>query len=225
MTLADWAANTNGKFRLTPKTKGALASDAYLHVTYDVDSFSTGRRYPQLLISDRSWPVQENLANGATIVVETINESPVDLEVQLCDHRTWEVNDQRPRWDLHHLESGGSRFLAPVPELIDRAGRDRMNRYDVYACTERVYVLLDGAPFGCVQPTPGVMPAGPATVTFGQVLYHSGADLSPWNAFHEEHEKIMTGRHWDNLGFSSNVPAPAWDENRFPCVPASARMD
>jgi hypothetical protein len=225
VTIADWAADTNGKFRLTPKTKGALAADSYLHATFDVDSFTTGRRYAQVLISDQSSPVQDNLAKGSTVVVETINESPVELQVQLCDHRTWEVNKQCPHWNLYNQGTGASAYLAPVPELIDQAGGDWMNHYEVYVSTQRVYVMFDGAPFGCVQLTPGVMPAAPVTVTYGQVLYHSGVDLSPWNRFHLANQQVMTNKHWDNLGFSSKVAPPAWDENRFPCVPASARVD
>ncbi|MBX7098530.1 MAG: hypothetical protein K1X89_12535 [Myxococcaceae bacterium] len=221
VTFADWAADTNGKFRLTPKTKGTMAAASFLHTTFEVDWFSTGRRYPQVLISDRSWPVQDNLAAGTTIIVQTIGDGPVDLQVQLCDHRTWDVNNQCPRWDLYHLKSGATSFLAPNPEMIDQAGGDRVSRVDVYASTQRVYVFFGGQPYGCVDLPAGKFPAGPATVTFGNVLYHSGVDLGSWATHWIDHQQVMSSRHWDNLGFSSGVAEPAWDTNRFPCVPAS----
>jgi hypothetical protein len=36
--------------------------------------------------------------------------------------------------------------------------------------------------------------------------------------FHHAHLPNLTRRHFDNLGFSAHVPAPAWDENVLPCV-------
>ena len=65
------------------------------------------------------------------------------------------------------------------------------------------------------------MPEGnyKVTVTFGDVLYHSGVDVSdPPYSFHEQHRKLVTRRHFDELGFKSAVAAPAWDETRLPCA-------
>jgi hypothetical protein len=53
------------------------------------------------------------------------------------------------------------------------------------------------------------------------VLYHSGADLEAWYPFHLAKLHNVTSRHYSNLAFSSNVPAPIWDESRIPCVAAS----
>jgi hypothetical protein len=64
------------------------------------------------------------------------------------------------------------------------------------------------------------MIAGPTTVTIGDVLYHSGVDDVQWSPFHDEHLHIETRRHFDDFGFSSGVPAPAWDEERMPCATA-----
>jgi hypothetical protein len=36
--------------------------------------------------------------------------------------------------------------------------------------------------------------------------------------FHKEHMQVEQRRHFDNLGFSSGVAAPTWDEKRFPCA-------
>jgi hypothetical protein len=74
---------------------------------------------------------------------------------------------------------------------------------------------LDGQPYGCADlPTTGV-PKGTVTVTFGDVMYHSGVDAL--FTFTQKHYHFDTVRHFDNLGFKSHVAAPAWDEARFPC--------
>jgi hypothetical protein len=75
-------------------------------------------------------------------------------------------------------------------------------------------------PYGCVDLPAGKIAAGPATVTFGDVLYHSGVDLADWYPYHRTHMQTETSRHFSNLGFSSNAPAPQWNEMRIPCVAA-----
>jgi hypothetical protein len=63
------------------------------------------------------------------------------------------------------------------------------------------------------------MPAGPVTVTFGDVLYHSGIDVTdPPFVFHRAHQYTETRRHFDEIGFKSGVPAPLWDEAKLPCT-------
>jgi hypothetical protein len=64
-------------------------------------------------------------------------------------------------------------------------------------------------------PATGV-PSGPVTVTWGDVLYHSAVDRTM--KFHAAHLRLDTRRHYDNLGFSSGLPAPGWDESRLPCA-------
>jgi hypothetical protein len=64
----------------------------------------------------------------------------------------------------------------------------------------------------------GKLPAGSGTVTFGDVLYHSTADLEPWQPFYMSRYHVATTRHFSNMGFGSNRDAPPWDDNRFPCV-------
>ncbi|MDB4994019.1 MAG: hypothetical protein JWM74_1451 [Myxococcaceae bacterium] len=215
---SDWAADTNGKVRFTAKPPAQLSADKFVKVTMQVDAVSTGRRYPQILVSDVGIPVQDNLKNGTTIIVQTIETGVTNLEVQLCDHREWDVNDQCPRWDLYNLDAGGTKFLAPNVEVASVTGLDRTNFFEVYVSTARVYVMLDNQPYGCVNLPAGKLPAGPGTVTFGDVLYHSSADLEPWQPFMMSKYQLATSRHFSNLAFGSNRPAPAWDETRFPCV-------
>ena len=214
VNYADYAADTDGKLRLTPTVKGQLASNRYLRATMEVDLTSSTRRYPQMLISNVDAPVQDNLPNGVTLIVQTFGTWPIELQVQVCDHRTWNVNNQCPKFDLHTVAGG----LAPALELGEYAGLAERMRFDVYASTGKVYVFFGGQPYGCaVLPTSLV--AGANTVTFGDVLYHSGADLDdPWYSFLLRHLHIQTRRHFDNLGFSSGVAQPSWDSSRFPCA-------
>lgn len=66
------------------------------------------------------------------------------------------------------------------------------------------------------------------SVSFGDVLYHSGVDVSAQQSaprtydFHYRHRYIETARHFDNLGFKSGVAAPAWNEQLVPCRAASS---
>jgi hypothetical protein len=128
------------------------------------------------------------------------------------------VNDQCPQYDLYHVTdaTGAVLHLAPNEEVGEHASVDHRILFDVFASTSRIYVFLDGAPYGCADlPAVGV-PKGPVTVTWGDVLYHSGVDQT--FAFHAAHMQIEQRRHFDNLGFSSGVPAPAWDLTRLPCA-------
>jgi hypothetical protein len=226
-TLADWAADTGGKLRIAPKKAADLVDDTFVHATMEVDTVSSDRRYPQMLISDQSTPIQDNLAKGGTIVVQTRggNTSPTRAEIQFCDHRVWEVNAQCPSWDLYTLNDGKD-FLSPYPEMNGLGGVDQTVHFDVYASTKRVYLYTNGVQYGCVDLPDGKLAAGKATVTFGDVLYHSGVDLGPavpiqpWYPFHMAHMQTETSRHFSNLAFTSKVAAPSWDETRTPCVAA-----
>jgi hypothetical protein len=226
VTYGDVGADTNGKYRLTPLQKATMSASTFLHATMEVDAYSTDRRYPQLLISDQDIPVQYALQNGHTFIVQTRGAAtawaawPINYEFQICNLRTWDVNNQCPVYDLYHQAAadGGAGRLAPNDEVGEHASVDHRVTFDVYASTTRAYLFLDGSPYGCADmPASGGVPAGPVTVTWGDVLYHSGVD--PDFAFHSRHLQIETRRHFDNLGFSSGVPAPPWDESRFPCAP------
>ena len=222
-TYSDWAADTNGKLRITPKQRASVAERSFLHASMEVDIVSTQRRYPQLLISSAETPVQDNMKDATTVVVQSFGgiTTPVAIEVQFCDHQEWDVNNQCPKYELQKLKGDAGEFLSPRPEVTGWMGVDRTVRFDVYVASSRVYVYTNDLPYGCVDLPSGKFPAGPATVTFGDVLYHSGVDLEEWYPFHLSKMHLLTTRHFSNLGFSSGVAAPAWDESRISCVAAS----
>jgi hypothetical protein len=84
-------------------------------------------------------------------------------------------------------------------------------------------VFFDGAPAGGTQLPSGFVLKGQVTVTFGDVIYHEGAQdeqvcvkVKPYSFMHA-HQCNETKRHFDDLGFKSGVSAPAWDETKLPC--------
>ncbi len=224
VTYADLAADTNGKFRLTALQKANLDSSTFLHVTMEVDAFSTARRYPQILISDQEAPIQYTLDQGHTLIVQTRGEEtewvdyPISYQLQICNLRTWDVNNQCPVYDLDHLldSSGNIAHLGPHDEVGEHTSVDHRVLFDVYTSTQRTYLFLEGKPYACADLPSVGPPSGPVTVTWGDVLYHSAVDHT--FAFHQDHLQIDTRRHFDNLGFSSGVPAPPWDETTLPCA-------
>jgi hypothetical protein len=223
VTYADWAADTNGKVRITPKQRATLSDDSFIHATMEVDGISSQRRYPQLLISDVEWPVQNNLEQGGTVVTQLFGgiTEALQLQVQFCDHRTWDVNNQCPKYNFDTLKEGDVEIFRPHPEANAFFGLDRTIKFDVYTSTARTYVFINGIPYGCAELPPGKIKAGSATVTWGDVLYHSDADLKDWYPFHLDKMHIHTSRHFSNLSFKSDVEAPAWDEDRVPCSAVS----
>jgi hypothetical protein len=225
ISYGDVGADTNGKYRLTALQKATMNDATYLHATMEVDGVSSTRRYPQLIISDQDIPVQYNLASGHSLVVQLralttpMYDYPVNYELQICSLRTWDVNNQCPGYDLYDRVGSDGAILGTLPgdEVSEHVTADRRTLFDVYASTQRVYLFLDGQPYACANlPASGAPKAGPVTVTWGDVLYHSAVDHT--FAFHANQMQIDTRRHFDNLGFSSGVPAPAWDETRLPCA-------
>jgi len=224
ISYADVGADTNGKYRLTAKQKAEMSDSKFLHVTMEVDSYSTARRYPQILISDADAPVQYGLAKGHTIIVQpraeinTEIDFPVNYEIQLCKLRTWDVNNQCPVYDLHRLRdaAGEVTHLAPNDEFGEVAAVDRRVLFDVYTSSNRTYLFLDGKPYACANLPAGAAPTGAVTVTWGDALYHSAVDHT--FEFHTKHMLVEQRRHFDNLGFSSGLDAPTWDESRLPCA-------
>jgi hypothetical protein len=222
VTYADWQADVGGKIRITPNTRATMSADSYLHVTMEVDAFSTTRRYPQILVSDGELPVQGHLKTSNTVIIQTFSDTgtanwPYAFQIEVCDNRNWEVNDQCPATDLYRLSGANGNGLAPVAEVGERTGVDLPTQFDAYLSTRRAYIFLAGQPYGCIDLPDSGIPSGSVSVTFGDVLYHSGVDGV--FTFHENHQKQFAKRHFDNLGFKSGVQGPAWDEARFPCFP------
>jgi hypothetical protein len=197
-----------------------------------VNSVSTPRRYPQLIISDQNAPVTWSMVaqsdptgkpiplTGKSIVIQEIYHWPTQLKVEVCDSRPWEVNNQCPYYDFTFVGSHTNpSALSNVPVVAEHNGTDRSTRFDVYMSTSKLYLFLDNIPFGCANlpsSSPRGPAAGPVSVTFGDVTYHTSAE-EPFG-FHLRHMHHESMRHYDNLGFSSAVSAPAWDESILPCV-------
>jgi hypothetical protein len=234
VTYADSASDRTGKFRLTPLQKATLSSGSYLHATMEVDAFSTERRYPQIIISTADAPIQsispnvDNMASGSTLVLQSFSSWPSRVDIQACINRTWDVNNQCPRYQTDWATDFSSSNQPPVPVMGELEASDQRVKFDVYASTSKVYFFVDGKPMACANlAADTLMPAGPVTVTYGDVLYHSGVDMAfgsdpnnpfPGFPFHHAHEQIETHRHFDELAFKSGVAAPTWDETLVPCA-------
>jgi hypothetical protein len=221
VTYADAAADTTAKFRLTPKTTATMASGSFVHATMMTELWATGRRYPQVLISDRPSPVQDTLAQGVTVIGQIRAGWPWDVELQLCDHRTWDTNNQCPHFHIQPNQVSAE-VWPPTPMASEHGSPMRLGRFDLYVSRERAYLTLDGVPYGCAN-LPAAPAAGPVTVTFGDVLYHSAVDEAVVRnqqsyPFLHDHQLTETRRIFDNLGFSSGQSAPGWNEALVPCT-------
>jgi hypothetical protein len=229
----DTGQDVTGKVRFGPTQKANVAADSYLHVTWSVDIVGTGRRYPQLIISDQDIPVEKGFAdpNNNTLLIQTIGGTSMRLETQaihgLVNGNPWAVNNQEHEHRLIDYDNWSDASMLPEPPSgspFELAGMDRMVKFDAFVSSSRLYVFMDGAPAGCTQyPANGFNLNGAVSVTFGDVLYHEGAEdelvcaqEKPYVFLHN-HQCIETKRHWDDLGFKSGVGAPQWDETKFPC--------
>lgn len=219
VTYADWGADVNGRFRLTPKDKATVGAD-FVHATVEVDLWATGRRYPQLWLSTVDAPVQFNMDSGTTLNVQTFGGWPSAVEIQHCVNRTWDVNDQCPKFPLEH-EPFADEPWAPRPPIGELSAPGMRSRIDLYASTDRAYVFIEDRPWACVE-YPGLLPAGDVTVTYGDVLYHSGVDesvvLTDFMPYIRDHQLTESRRHVDNFGFRSGVEAPSWNHEVMPCL-------
>jgi len=232
LNYADWAADTNGKFRMTVRNhKATIGSSTFAHATMEVNSVGSGRRYPQLILSDQDIPVQYNLVNGRSLILQTFGDFPSRVDLEICDHVTWDVNMQCPRFIFRHRFNGSGAVtgINPIPEEDQfMAAMDVPTRFDLYASSSKAYVFVNGKPYACanltgtsgISPAP-VAPTGPVTVTFGDALYHSGVDenfvVKMAGGFVQRHQLYSASRHFDNLGIAGGVVAPAWDEAKIPC--------
>jgi hypothetical protein len=231
----DWQQDVTGRVRFTARTPASIDADAseFLHVTWSVDTVSTGRRYPQLIVTDQPAPVDDGFKNpdGNFLLIQTIQGPSMRLEAEafhgLVNGNPWAVNNQAPDHALIDYDDPSmTGSIPPAPSPFEHASMDRMTKYDAYISSSRIYVLVDDLPAACMRyPTNGFALGGSVSVTFGDVLYHEGAETEVAACrpgptampFLFNHQCTETKRHWDDLAFKSGAPAPAWDLTRFPC--------
>jgi len=181
-------------------------------------------------LESRLGPFPIDMRSGAydTIVVQPFSVNH-ELQVQVCDNRGWGVSQQCDRANLYGFHAGtdqmpwpGEKPWTPMPVLGELAGVDRPVKLDVYASTRRIYVYVEDRPAGCAVVPAGTLHAGPRTIVFGTSGYHIDIDESVvppssphayWRRYHQAHVE----RAFDDLGFSSGVALPAWDETILPC--------
>lgn len=259
--FADGGSSCN--ISITPRNVDtSLAADRFLHVHMSTDIPSTGRRYPQILITNvplaadppadasnvYDVPVHTRLGRfpyelaGPDMMAGTADDLPADggrsivvqpfggyqeTQIEFCDTRGWGVSQQCPHANVYGHHAGDymqpwTESWTPMPVGGALAGYDRPVQWDVYASTDRVYVLLDGRPAGCAVLPAGRMPAGPVTVAYRAVIYHSGIDetvLAPdtGHAYERDYSLMHSDRHMDDFGIERSVEAPPWDESIMPC--------
>jgi hypothetical protein len=163
-----WSGYSGGRFRFTPKdVKATMSDSSYLHAVMEVSSFSTGRRYPQIVVSQddmvtSQW-LLERTPPGATNpnVRPALYFHPIDaglgrhiLEIEMCNQRQWQVNNHCPWFVLDKHDpptTTGVGDNTPHPDLFDRLQDDRATRFDLYVSTQKAYVFLDSKPYACVD--------------------------------------------------------------------------
>jgi hypothetical protein len=249
-----------GGVDFSPRSVAAKVVDnAFLYVVLDVSSFTTARRYPQIRILQGAFVPTEWLLSDSTNTLST--NQPTDpwvppvlllqtfavgnrvLELELCDRRSWQVNNQCPAFRFERVDPapGASGYadganLTPHPEMLEHMQTDDSARFELFLSTKRAYVLFEGQPYGCADlanrtsvdpqgqplvPNPIAVPTGAVTVSFGEAVYHLAAEYGVgniWSRFVTEHTPVANLRHFDYFAIKSGVPAPAWDEARFPCL-------
>ena len=221
---ADYGSSCN--MSITPRgIEPTISADRFLHVRMSTEVPSTGRRYPQLMITTTPvlnpgdvqpldnvplhsrlgpFPFEENPTPGneRTILVQPFGGYH-ELQIQACTGRAWGVSAQCPQANIYGNHAGNyveewEEPWLPVPLLGDVAGHDRPVRFDVYASTERVYVFMDDQPAGCAVLQDGAMRAGAVNVAFRGVLYHSGIDesVTPDDSGHQYYKRFSLS-HFD----------------------------
>ncbi len=252
--------NLNGWFHMSPRGVTATVSDSgYLYVVLDVSSYTTTRRYPHIVVSQQDFMTSQWLLNASAETLSTAQQAdpwiqpvlilqpfaaqPNVLEIELCNQRAWQVNNQCPSIRLENVDPTPGQSAAyarganytPHPPPLEHEQADDSARYELYLSSTKAYVFFEGQPYGCadlanrtstdpggtpIMPTPA-SPSGTVSVAFGDVLYHPAAEDNVYaidSAFHIEHSILGDLRHFDYFAFKSNVDAPVWDESRFPCA-------
>jgi hypothetical protein len=259
--FADGGSSCN--ISITPRAiDPSIASDHFLHVRMASDIPSTGRRYPQIMITNvplmedppadasnidlvpvhtrlgtfpyqrvgpdmmAGTPDDEPAEGGRTIVVQPFGGYQ-ETQIEFCDTRGWGVSQQCAQANVYGHHAGDymdtwEEPWTPMPVQGALAGYDRPVQWDVYASTDRVYVLMDGQPAGCAVLPSGRMPAGPVTVAYRAVIYHSGIDETvvadhTGHVYERNYSLSHSDRHMDDFGIELSSGPPPWDETAMPC--------
>jgi len=222
-----------------------LAKDSFLHVQMDADVPSTARplsadpdhdgpdqRSRVVGVAQNKAPIQERLGDGArssfspSVCEPTSPDRPSNSSSNFADHYSWNVNAQCPRAQIYQKETGGTDSTKwpwlPTPVLGSIAGYDRTVKSTSMrrpiGSTSTSTASKGGA--ACFPRERWLQ--GGFTVAFGSVIYHSGIDESVTGGhpqgYLSRYSLTHTHRHFDNLGISNAVGAPAWDETLNPCT-------
>ncbi|HEY6877390.1 MAG TPA: hypothetical protein VI299_05195, partial [Polyangiales bacterium] len=177
--FADYGSSCNMSM-VSRSIQPKLSAKSYLHARMSTTIPSTGRRYPQLMITTtkvlnpgdvqpldrvplhaRLGEIVDNAPPGPekSIIVQPFGGGH-QLQVQFCDQRGWGVNKQCPQLNIYGYHAGNDQNTfnnpwLPIPVLGDLSGFDRPVQFDAYVSTERIYVYVDNKPAGCA-----VLPAG-----------------------------------------------------------------
>jgi hypothetical protein len=245
--LGQLAIGSNSGYNIVALGADAkLEANSYLHVTMAVDIPSTGRRYPQIMVTDAPLGHPDEIHSSSVPMVSHLGPMPVDnappgdyhtiivqtffqpqLEIQFCDQRGWGVSQQCPKANIYGYpesspEEPWTRPWLPNPVLGEFAGTDRLVKFDAYFSTNRVYVFVEDRPMGCAVLPPQRFPGGPVNVVFSSTAYHIDIDEQverdpPRHEYWRRYSLGYVERKVDDLGVKSGVNAPAWDESILPC--------
>jgi hypothetical protein len=202
-----WTGYGPGELRFSPHNVTATMSDStFLHVVMEASSFTSDRRYPQIVISTQDFMTSEWLLQRSSItpnkaVQPVVFVAPFDtgpgrmvIELELCNQRNWAVNQHCPWFLLDRRDQPSDSQLGtigPHSEPHDHLQNDDSARFDVYLSTKRAYVFFEGEPYACadiadrttadpsgtvISPPTAPPPAGTVSVGFGDVHYHPDAE-------------------------------------------------
>ena len=154
-----------------------LARRGDIHPRDDViDSVTTHRRYPQDLISDQTYPVQENMMKGNSVVVETISSFGPPRCRFRCATTRCGTSMLSVRTTISTVRRPPVRPFLRFPILASTSPPIAPTATTLRVDEPRVHLLRRRA-LRCADLPAGEFKPGQASVTFGDVLYHSGADV------------------------------------------------
>jgi hypothetical protein len=95
-------------------------------------------------------------------------------------------------------------------------------RFELFISTHKAYIYLDEKPYGCAEFDTGMVPSGEVAVTYGNVIYHGGADDGVRyfleDSFLDRQTIVRDTKHFSYVGFSSGVGLPPGWPATLPCA-------